>query len=444
MENLQVKIRAESANLWVPSIPENKPPAEPTNTWFNITATLNPNPEHNAHAHSTHYGRKVVSPMEVMRCRKVCMILDEMQQTIMKKWLFAYTHMYNATIELLKDGTKGSNWKNIRTTHLMVTKKRIQENSQVIGIEKKTNVPIHVLDGAIKLACANYKTAMTNLRAKRIKHFRIHKWLFNRRHMVLDVESVAFSHGNFYKKIFGQIQFKYNGEDFDIKCIKCDCKVYHDKLYDIFILLVPEEHTCEYHYPEYKTVALDPGLRTFMTGISKDNTIDICGESKAYDRIGAQFAVMDNIKIKSKSQKKIDRVSQRCRRKIVGLVEELHWKTAKYLTDHYEHILIGDLSAKGIVSCNNRHELPDISKRIAMALSFYKFRGRLQFKCQQKCRQYTLIDEHYTSKLCSLCGACKNDLGSAHVYNCEHCHAILGRDVNGARNIYLKHGLTEN
>ena len=49
-----------------------------------------------------------------------------------------------------------------------------------------------------------------------------------------------------------------------------------------------------------------------------------------------------------------------------------------------------------------------------------------------------MIDERYTSKMCSLCGWINNKLGSDKIYNCKECKLMLDRDVNGARNIFLK------
>jgi putative transposase len=57
---------------------------------------------------------------------------------------------------------------------------------------------------------------------------------------------------------------------------------------------------------------------------------------------------------------------------------------------------------------------------------------------QSKGIEYKVVNEAYTSKVCTNCGNYKKDLGSAKVYNCKKCKAIIDRDVNGARNILLK------
>ena len=40
--------------------------------------------------------------------------------------------------------------------------------------------------------------------------------------------------------------------------------------------------------------------------------------------------------------------------------------------------------------------------------------------------------------MCSLCGNINENLGSCEIYNCNKCKRIMERDINGARNIYIK------
>ena len=69
---------------------------------------------------------------------------------------------------------------------------------------------------------------------------------------------------------------------------------------------------------------------------------------------------------------------------------------------------------------------------------YYEFQQRLEYKCKLHKINYKLIDESYTSKYCSECGYCKEDLGKVKLFICDKCDCILDRDINGARNIYIK------
>ena len=79
-----------------------------------------------------------------------------------------------------------------------------------------------------------------------------------------------------------------------------------------------------------------------------------------------------------------------------------------------------------------------MTKRIAHKLKFYKFKQRLEYKCESTKTEYKEIDESYTSKMCSKCGYLKEDLGSSKIYNCDNCKIIIDRDINGARGILIK------
>ena len=181
-------------------------------------------------------------------------------------------------------------------------------------------------------------------------------------------------------------------------------------------------------------IGIDLGLRTFSTCLTKNEVINI-GDIK---NSRLESLINKKIKlIKFKNNKKIRKYKKSVNKRIKGLIDELHWKSIKFLTDNYKNILIGDLSTKGIV-CNNNSVLKEYNKQLAYALSFYKYRERLKYKCFINNSNYIKVNERYTSKVCSICGEFKDDLGSSKIYECKNCKSILDRDVNGCRNIILK------
>jgi putative transposase len=137
------------------------------------------------------------------------------------------------------------------------------------------------------------------------------------------------------------------------------------------------------------------------------------------------------------NNKKTRKYKESVNKRIKGLIDELHWKSIKFLTDNYKTILIGDLSTKGIV-CSSTSVLKKYNKELAYALSFYKYRERLKYKCLINNSNYLMVNERYTSKVCSVCGEFKDDLDSSKIYKCKKCMSIIDRDVNGCRNIILK------
>ena len=78
-----------------------------------------------------------------------------------------------------------------------------------------------------------------------------------------------------------------------------------------------------------------------------------------------------------------------------------------------------------------------MTKRIALALSFYKFRERLKYKCFVKKCDYKKVKEYYTSKMCSVCTFYNDKLKNEEIFECPECDIIIGRDENASRNIYF-------
>jgi putative transposase len=183
-------------------------------------------------------------------------------------------------------------------------------------------------------------------------------------------------------------------------------------------------------------IALDPGLRKFMTGLSENECITIC--TNGIEILMKILIRIDEIENNDNIPKKKKRMLiKRLNRKISDKVDDLHWKTIKYLTDKYETILIGDMSVKGIVS-NDTSNIQRMMKIIAYKLKFYQFKQRLIYKSKLKGNVYKEVDERYTSKTCSVCGHYDKNLGGKKIYDCEECGTRMDRDVNGCRGIYMK------
>jgi IS605 OrfB family transposase len=364
------------------------------------------------------------------------------QKLIFNKWFIAFTKMYNETLKYIKKNYLETNklninFINLRTNHLKETRNKIQLNSQISTINEDVRIKAHILDYAIKLACSNYKSAMSNYKKGNIKQFRIRYWKYNSNQKVMDIEHQFFKQGTICNKIFGAINCTYDGKPFDMKLIettyKSNCKLVFKN--NQYILLVPETINHKTKEKPNKIISLDPGIRKFMTGLSENQIIKI-GEN-ASDRIKKYLEIIDD-KQKIKYPKKIQiKYEKRYNLKINHLVDELHWKTIKYLTDNYENILIGDMSVKGI-SSNKKSVLNKMTKRIAYKLKFYQFNERLKYKCNLNKINLKQINESYTSKMCSVCGNYNNNLGASKIYDCLNCHVKMDRDINGCRGIFIK------
>ncbi len=423
---------------------------------------------------------------------------SESEKKIKEFYEFIKLYMDDRNPEIIFKFTENTfkiNYQNIRTTHLKDIKNKILKGSKLKDelfnsynlmlsenqrlTENRSFIYPHTLDNAIKYACANYQSGITNLENGNIKKFRIRYWKFNKEFQLFDIEAYEFKKARFENtKIhvlsrikdnnqnivneyfemarpkIGKLRYFYNKKEVLLDNIKSDCKVYYDYYLQSYKLLIPEQLISQKEeaqsLEELKPIiSLDPGLRTFMTGLSKNEVLDIfeTKDSKLEKYVKKLIEYESNKKkgkgsFRSKDKnKKIYRrrntKMKTLRRKMLNFVTELHWKTANYLTNNYKNILLGDMSSKGIVS-NNSSNLQSVSKRMTYALSFHKFRQRLSHKCQQRGNLLYNVNERYTSKTCSYCGEYNKELGSSKVFKCPCCKNELDRDVNSCRNILIK------
>ena len=169
-------------------------------------------------------------PVEIYKCKKVEMKLNNYQKRIINNWFNSYIKMYNKTLKLIKRrrilGLKQIlNFKMLRTKYLKDDKREILRYYED---NKKEVVKSHILDYAIKLACSNYKSALTNYKNGNIKHFRIKYWKYNKGNKLMDIENTYFGKNGFCFNVFGKINYAYNKKIFDITTISTTCKLYYD------------------------------------------------------------------------------------------------------------------------------------------------------------------------------------------------------------------------
>lgn len=398
---------------------------------------------------------------EVISCKIYEIIFNETQKKIIHKWFDCFTDMYNEALTFIRTTypfTKNEiirskieeetrrqikfeefyNNRHIRD-NLINIKKEIQIRSTLnIDDNKNKRIYDHTLDYAVQQLTSNIDSSRTNMLRGNIKRFRLKYWKYNRPSMSMDFEKTCFNKDNkFCFQQLGDVIYKYNNKEVILPHVECGVKVNYNRITNKYTLLFPIK--IEPIIDENKSnnvIYLDPGLRTFMTGISENTNLTI-GNNVNFivsQKINKLLETKNNPKIKSRIKKKNEKTIYR---KIKNKVDDLQWKTIKYLVKHFNGIFLGDMSAKNIVKKQNS-VLSASQKRACLMTRYYVFQQRLKFKCEQNGVTFKIVDEYYTSKTCSNCGNLKENLGGNHNYNCNKCGININRDINGARNIYIK------
>ncbi|HEY9863036.1 MAG TPA: zinc ribbon domain-containing protein, partial [Candidatus Obscuribacterales bacterium] len=131
------------------------------------------------------------------------------------------------------------------------------------------------------------------------------------------------------------------------------------------------------------------------------------------------------------------KAASRLRCKIRNLVKELHRKTAKFLVENFDVILLPTFETSQMVS-KSRRKLRNKSVRQMLTLSHYEFKQFLKWKSWENNKVVIDCNEAYTSKTVSWTGEIVNKLGGAQIIKSTSTQLNMDRDLNGARGIFLR------
>ena len=280
--------------------------------------------------------------------------------------------------------------------------------------------------------------------------------------------------------------------------------------------LPPIQHTCKLTYTEPgiwhlhipvfvrrdndrrrrgKVASCDPGVRTFQTCYTTEGAVADLGigpafQTKVVDRLH-RIDQLASLAAKSNHarRQRLHRKQAALRYKIKNWINEIHWKTARWLCSQHSAVLLGKLNVKALssktgglgaiapnfVACGHKSLRPKNRGRKCVisdhtfslekecgrrphsfslapdpptmgrsnvrklyAWSHYKFQQRLLCKAEELCCDAYVVNEAWTSKTCTACGHIHHKLGASKTFECPSCGVVLDRDVNGARNILLK------
>lgn len=327
-------------------------------------------------------------------------------------------YVFNRTLEYLNQPGSVANWKKIKTGII----------SSLPDWAK--SVPYQIKSIAIKDACSAVKNAKKKFKETgKIQkvHFRSKK----RRKDSIYIPQSAVIGQSVYPTLLGK--------EIETFCEKIpearrDCRLIFE--YGRYFLCVPA--LCERLKPENQRdelIALDPGVRTFQTVYTPDlvGKFGACDFTRIYRLCYALDQVISKMSsAKCKRRRRLRKVCDRIRFKIRNLVDEIHHKTALWLCQNYEVVAIPTFETSQMVT-----KLRSKASRAMLTWAHYRFKQFLKFKAFELYSHIIEMNESYTSKTCTRCGTI-NDVGSKTVLKCSHCGLVIDRDINGARNIFLR------
>ena len=188
-----------------------------------------------------------------------------------------------------------------------------------------------------------------------------------------------------------------------------------------------------------RVVALDPGVRSFLTWYSAGSVGKI-GEG-AFFRIQRLCERLDELlsraaKSPSRKRRNMRRAANKIRLRIENLVQELHRQAARFLVNNFDVILLPGFETSEMVE-RGRRSIRSKTVRNLLSLAHYRFKLFIKNKAAETGVILLDVNEAYTTKTVSWTGELLENLGGASVVVSQDGER-MDRDYNGARGIYLR------
>src|SRR6056300_1424873 len=190
-------------------------------------------------------------------------------------------------------------------------------------------------------------------------------------------------------------------EHIDTKYIAGAVRISRNRLNE-FHVHIPTKVQCEQKEFE-KVIALDPGVRKFLTGYDTNKVLEFCAHE--FDYLKKYLFAIDRLvsKIsqckKKKKKRLLNRAKYRLIKKVKNLRIDCHGKICKFLTNFYDVIYLPKFNVQGMLTNLNSK----VARNMA-TMSHFSFRERLKHKCQVTGTQLVICNESYTSQTCTRCG----------------------------------------
>lgn len=361
------------------------------------------------------------------------------EQDKLRRWIGTARWTYNECIKAVQSENVPRKKKDLRA--------RVLNVEAIVAMDKPwlRETPFDVRDAAMDDLLKAYKSGF----ARKMNDGKLFSLRYRSRKHSFQ-ESIVIHHKHFKRKT-GAYSFIKNIRSAEPlpEELGYDSRLVLERRTNAFYLCVPMplEVRSENQAPATKrVVALDPGVRTFMT------SYDPSGESIEFAKgdIGHIYRLChrlddlqrrwdDKDSVRHHKRWRMRKAGARIRRRIRHLVDDLHCKLAKFLCERYHVVLLPKFETQGMIRRGQRR-IKSKTARAMATWSHYRFRTRLENKAREYpwCR-VVIVSEAYTSKTCGRCGRIHDKLGGSKVFKCPSCGLECDRDKHAARNILLRY-----
>jgi putative transposase len=334
--------------------------------------------------------------------------------------------------------------------HKRIRKKKLNSvNNFFNNKEWLETCPSDIRKDAVKEACTAFKSAFTNLKRKNTTHFNVR--FKSKKQQLLSGWSIKFCKEH-VKKVGCKLQIystflpvmkvcnkKQLHKLIDNDHPEKDCEITKDRFGDYY-LIVKKEIAVAPKTTSQKVVAIDPGIRKYLTTYSPDQKEAFLIASNYERTILPLLLELDNMysletKTHGKQLREIKSKIVKQRKKIYNMKKEAIHQISNIITNKYDIIVMPKLD---VLSLSNKRTrtLKTKTVRNMLTMCHCKLFDEVKRKCFERGKTFLHVFEHYTSQTCPNCG--HTHKSSSETKHCPKCLFLFDRDIVGAFNILLK------
>ncbi len=369
----------------------------------------------------------------IRKSRKIEIFPTVAQKMILRRWFGTSRYIYNASVEVLAGGDAPTHYKKLVPV--------VFDQLPDWHIETPRQIKV----GAVMDACQAVKNA--KIKCKGTGEFQKVSFRSRKRKQTLYLRADSLKEKGFYVRLLGEMKMaeplpatlqgtgKVSERDTDTE-VKDSQLVMENGRYFLCVSYVEKKKTRE---TSGRIVALDPGVRDFMTFFAED-CFGWLGQ-QCINRIQRLCQHCDNLYSRAtREERPLRRALRKATNKIIvkirNLIDELHKKIVHFLVTNFDIILLPTFETKQITKRGAR-KLRRKSVRQMLTLSHYRFKRFLKHKAYEYGVRVIDVCEAYTSKTVSWTGEVVANLGGSKVIKSSE-GAMMDRDLNGARGIFIK------
>ena len=369
----------------------------------------------------------------MIKSKKIEIFPTVEQKQILRRWFGTSRYVYNQAVSLLAVTDTPTHFKKLVPVVFAELPEWHEETPRQIKV------------GAVMDACQAVRNAKVKCSVTR--EFQKVKYRSRKRKQTLYLRADSLKENGFYVRLLGEMKMseplpakpqgkgKVSERDTDAE-VKDSQLVMENGRYFLCVPYLEKKRPRE---PMGRIVALDPGVRDFMTFFSEDS-FGWLGR-QCINGIQRLCQHCDNLFSRATQEKRplrraLRKAANKIKVKIRNLIDELHKKVAHFLVTNFDIILLPTFESQQMTKRGGR-KLRKKSVRQMLTLSHYRFKVFLKQKALEYGVQVIDVCEAYTSKTVSWTGEVVANLGGSKVIKSSEGHR-MDRDLNGARGIFIK------